>query len=169
MNWPHAHLMINHFPVILSVVSAGAAILGLLTRRRIVWTFAAICLTLSGAAVGPVFISGKQAARVIADLPNPPRKVIHAHEESSEVTLFILLGAGVVGAIAWWRMAKRADTNEPARWLRASLTVAALAAAGSSGYAALLGGMIYHGPGGNARPAAWDSLTTTPPQGNNTR
>jgi uncharacterized membrane protein len=53
--------MINHFPVILSVVGAVAAILGSLTRRRMVWTFAAICLTLAGTIIGPVFISGKQA------------------------------------------------------------------------------------------------------------
>jgi hypothetical protein len=155
--------MINHFPVILSVVSAGAAILGLIARRRIVWTFAAICLTVAGVAVGPVFLSGKEAADVIEDLPHPPRKVIDAHEESSEVALFVVLGAGVVGAIAWWQLARRADTEEPRSWIRAAVTVAALAAAGATGYTALLGGMIYHGAAGKARPAAWDSVSATPP------
>ena len=162
MNWPHVHLIINHFPIILSVVAAGAAILGLIVRRRIIWIFAAICLTLAGAAVGPVFLSGKQAADVIEDLPHPPRKVIDAHEESAEVTLFVVLGAGVVGAIAWWQLARRAGTEEPRSWIRTAVTLAALAAAGATGYTALLGGMIYHGAAGNARPAAWDSVSTTP-------
>ena len=143
------------------MVAAGAAILGLIVRRRIIWIFAAICLTLAGAAVGPVFLSGKQAADVIEDLPHPPRKVIDAHEESAEVSLFVVLGAGR-GSDCLVALARRAGTEEPRSWIRAAVTLAALAAAGATGYTALLGGMIYHGPAGNARPAAWDSVSTTP-------
>lgn len=160
MNWPHVHLVINHFPVILTVVAVGAVILGLIMRRTMIWIFAAVCLTLGGVSVGPVFISGKQASEVIEELPNPPREVIHEHEESSEVALFVVLGAGVIGAIAWWQLA-RAKAEPPRRWVRGAVTIAALAAAGTSGYAALQGGMIYHGASGNARPAAWDSVSTT--------
>jgi uncharacterized membrane protein len=159
MNWPHLHLMVNHFPVILAVVAAAASLLGVVVRRRGVWVFAAVCLTLAGASAVPAFLSGHEAADAIEDMPRPPKQVIHAHEEAGETAAFILIGAGLVAAFVWWRLSKaRAEEVTPRAWMRGAVLVAALAGAGAAGYAALLGGRIYHGRNGNARPAAWDSV-----------
>jgi len=35
--WPYIHLLINHFPVVLSVVGLGAAVLAVIVGRRGVW------------------------------------------------------------------------------------------------------------------------------------
>jgi uncharacterized membrane protein len=158
VNWPHLHLMSNHLPVILSVVAAGAAIVALIARRRAVWMYAAISLTLAGLFVGPIFIAGKQAGIAVERMASPPQRVIDAHAETAEMALIVLLVAGVVGGIGWWRLAVSREREIPPMWLRALLVIAALAGAGVVGYTSLLGGMIYHGPAGNSRPTAWDSL-----------
>ena len=37
MNWPYIHTLINHFPIILTVVGCAVLLLALLTNRRAVW------------------------------------------------------------------------------------------------------------------------------------
>lgn len=167
MNWPHVHLMINHFPVILGVVAAFLSIVSLFVPRRITWIFAAVILTMAGAAVGPAFLSGDEAADALRDQARQARAAIHAHDEAAGITLWVLLAGGIIGAIAWWRLVKARDGEVVPTWIRSLVTVAAVAGAVSAGYTALLGGRIYHGPSGNSRPAAWDSLATpanSPPQ-----
>src|SRR5262249_53481127 len=101
MNWPHLHLMINHFPVIMSIVALIAALLGLVVRWRNIWLFAAVCLTVAGISVGPVFLSGDKAGDTVRDMPRAPKQVINGHEDAAEAALFVVLGAGVIGAIVW--------------------------------------------------------------------
>ncbi|HXI98911.1 MAG TPA: hypothetical protein VNG73_08205, partial [Gemmatimonadaceae bacterium] len=37
LSWPYAHLLINHFPVVLSISALAVAILALLLGRRGLW------------------------------------------------------------------------------------------------------------------------------------
>ena len=51
MNWPYVHTLINHFPIILSVVGTGVVLLALIVRRRGLWLYALATLTLAGLSV----------------------------------------------------------------------------------------------------------------------
>ncbi|MEO7086358.1 MAG: hypothetical protein ABI442_14955, partial [Gemmatimonadaceae bacterium] len=67
MNWPYLHTIVNHFPIILSVVGTSVLILALITGRRGIWLYALATLTLAGLSVYPAFYTGNAAAHALRD------------------------------------------------------------------------------------------------------
>lgn len=98
MDWPYVHLLINHFPIILTVTGAAAALAALVLRRRGLWLYAVASLTLSALAIYPAFFTGDEAKDTLERL-HPwyiVRGSIDSHEEAAEVTLWVLLAMGLV-------------------------------------------------------------------------
>jgi uncharacterized membrane protein len=144
MDWAHIHIMINHFPVVLSAVGTVAALMGLILRRRGPWLYAAVSLTLAGVTVIPTYFTGDLAK----DFLNKPwfvaPGVIHQHEDAALIAAVLLALAGVAGAVAWRRLARYPRELSLPVWLRTIMLVTALAGSASVGYTALLGGRIVH-------------------------
>lgn len=147
MNWSYVHATTNHLPVILVVVGALAALAALVTRRRAVWLYAVATLTLAGLVAYPTQLTGSAAAQSVSRFPGVERSVVAAHEEAGETTTWVLLGTGLVSAIAWWQLVRRGrdQHGNPAVWLRVLVTVGALASLGMTARTAQLGGIITHG------------------------
>ena len=51
--WPYAHLLINHFPVVLSISALAVAILALILGHRVLWQTAMGALTVAGLFIFP--------------------------------------------------------------------------------------------------------------------
>jgi len=146
-NGAYLHLLINHVPVILAPIGALALLIAWLTQRRAVWLYGLATITLAGASAYPVMFTGHSAEHVVMhNVAGVNRSVVHEHEEAGELTMWILLAAGVVGAYAWWNLGKTAGSPNTilALWLRALVTVLALAGAGMVAYTSDLGGDIVH-------------------------
>lgn len=150
MNWPNIHVLINHFPIILTIMGAAAVVVALLLRSRAVWLYGVASLTLAGLTAYPTVFTGKRAEEALEHAWYVEQRAIHTHEEAGELTMWILLAMGVVSAFAWWRTA-RADERMlpggrrgPPMWLRLLVLVSALAGAGAVTWTSLLGGRIIH-------------------------
>ena len=50
MSWPYAHLLINHFPVVLSIAALAVTVLALILGRRGLWLTAMEALTAAAIA-----------------------------------------------------------------------------------------------------------------------
>ncbi len=143
MSWPYAHLLINHFPVVLSVSAFGATLLALLLKRRELWQAAMGALTVAGVLAYPVYFSGNEADQALRDPWFVRPGSIDAHGNAARIALIVILAVGVFAAYSWWRSIKRpADALPP--WMRAGVFVGALAAVGTVTYTAYLGGKIIH-------------------------
>lgn len=153
VDWVHVHILINHFPVILAVTGALAVLYALVRPRRGIWLYGVVSLTLAAITVIPTFLTGKQADEALGDPWYVAESAIHAHEDAAEMTAIIVLLAGVVAAVAWRRLVRYPREVSMPRTLRTAVLVTALAAAGASGYAALLGGRIVHEAPGLQGPA----------------
>lgn len=153
LDWPYAHLLINHFPIILTYLGLAAVIVALATRRRSAWLYALATLTLAGLAVYPAVLTGSQAAPIMEKLWYVDERAVDDHEKAGEIAQWILLGMGALSAYGWWRMvrarpvagdaAERAARELPVV-LRVAVLVAALAGSGAIAFAAFEGGMIVH-------------------------
>ena len=141
--WPYAHLLINHFPVVLSVAALIVAILALILKRRGLWLTAMGALTAAGAVVYPVFFSGKRADHALEDPWYIHPGVIEAHDAAALWALWVILIAGAFAAYAWWRSLKRPAETIPG-WMRAGVVVGALLAVSVVARTAYLGGKIIH-------------------------
>ena len=144
MNWPYIHIVINHFPIILTVVGTAVLILALIVRRRPVWLYALATLTLAGLSVYPVYFAGDEAADATRNTWYIVRQAVDTHDDAAGFALFWTLLVGAVSAYAWWRMVRREPTTLPPVWLRAVLIVLALMSVSTVARTAYLGGQIVH-------------------------
>ena len=144
MNWPYTHTLINHFPIVLTVVGSVVLLLALFVRRRGLWLYALATLTLAGLSVYPVFFTGDKASDVLRNTWYVVRAAVEEHDQSAGYALVCLLLLGAASAYAWWRMIRRDLMGLPPVWLRT--VVAVLTSFGLSIVArtAYLGGKIIH-------------------------
>jgi uncharacterized membrane protein len=143
ISWPYAHLLLNHFPVVLSVASLATVVLALILKRRGLWLTAMASLTGAGLFIFPVHFTGDQADQALHDPWYIKHGMIEAHDAAAGVAMYVILIAGAFAAYSWWRSLKRPE--EPlGRWMRSGLVVGALAAVGTVTYTAYLGGKIIH-------------------------
>lgn len=144
MNWPYIHTLINHFPIILTVVGAAVLLAALIWRNRGLWLYAVATLTLSGLSAYPAHFTGDQAAHSVRTTWYVVRAMVEKHDESAGPALVSLLIMGLIAAYTWWRMLKREPGLLPPVWLRTLLALATAAALAFTTYAAYLGGQIVH-------------------------
>jgi uncharacterized membrane protein len=143
ISWPYAHLLINHFPVVLSVSGLAIAILALVVNRRGLWLTAMGALTAAGLFIYPVHFTGSQADNALRDPWYIQHGAIDAHDHAAGIAMVAILIVGIFAAYAWWRSAKRSAEPIPG-WIRSGVLVGALIATGTVTYAAYLGGKIIH-------------------------
>src|SRR5665811_1437987 len=97
LSWPYTHLLINHFPVVLSISALAVSILALFLGRRGLWLTAMGALTAAGVLVYPVFFTGGKADTALNDPWYIHPATIDAHDNAAAIALTVIL---IVGAFA---------------------------------------------------------------------
>ncbi len=143
LTWPYVHLLINHFPVVLTSMGLIAAIGALILGRRGLWLYAMGTLTVAGLSVYPVHFTGDQADHALRDPWYIQQGVIDAHDDAAGIAMFVILIVGAFSAYAWWRALKRREETIPG-WVRAGILIGALGGFGTVARTAYLGGKIIH-------------------------
>ena len=162
IDWPHIHIMINHFPVILAVMGALAAVLATMRRRRGVWLYATATLTLAALTAIPTYFTGEPAEEALHRPWYVARGAIHTHEDAALIASLLTGLAGLIAIVAWRRLVRYPRELTLPGGLRIGVLVTAVIAAAAMGYASLLGGYIIHDAPGLARPMP--SAAGTPPR-----
>lgn len=144
LSWPYLHTIINHFPIILSVVGSAVLVLAWFMKRRGLWLYALATLTLAGLAAYPAFFSGDQASHALRSTWYIVRDMVHEHDEAAGYALTTLLVTGAASAYLWWRMLRRDIADLPPVWMRAVVTLLALFTLTVVVRTAYLGGLIVH-------------------------
>jgi hypothetical protein len=154
MNWPYIHTLVNHFPIILTVVGSAVLALALFTNRRGIWLYALATLTLSGLSIYPAFFTGDQASHALRTTWYVVRTMVEAHDQAAGFALWSVLALGAVSAYTWWRMLRQVEEPVPPVWLRTVLAVVAVFALSIVIRTAYLGGLIIHESPKLANPPA---------------
>lgn len=152
-NWPYAHLVLNHFPIILTYVGVAAVLFALVRRRRVAWLYAVVTLTLAGLGAYPAVLTGTQAAPIMEKLWYVDEAAVDDHEEAGERAMWVLLAMGALSAYSWWRLVRTRDpvvdegeglARDLPVALRSAVVVTALLGAAAVGWASWEGGMVVH-------------------------
>ena len=152
-DWPHIHIMINHFPVILVMMGTLAALLGTLRGRRGVWLYATATLTIAALTAIPTYFTGEPAEHALNRPWYIARASIHTHEDAALIATLLTGLAGLVAIVAWRRLVRYPRELSLPSGLRIAVVVTAVIAAAAMGYASLLGGYIIHDAPGLTGPA----------------
>ncbi len=142
MSWPYLHTLVNHFPIVLTVVGALAVLLSAMVQRRATWIYALSTLTLGGLTIYPAWITGGRAARAVHDAWYIQKGVIHTHSTAAYVTLWIVGVTGALALIALITMLRLREATSPARGFRILVGLGALASICAVSYTGYLGGQI---------------------------
>lgn len=143
ISWPYAHLLINHFPVVLSVSALAVAILALILGQRALWQIAMGALTVAGLFIFPVHFSGDRADQALKDPWFIKPGAIEAHDNAATWALWAILLVGVFAAYCLWRSLKKPTEPLPG-WMKAGVVVGGLLATSTVARTAYLGGKIIH-------------------------
>src|SRR5580693_3163000 len=138
MNFAHLHLLLNHFPIIGTLVGLGLFLISLVgenedLRRASLVIFAAMALL----AI-PTFFSGTGAQGAIKKLPGVSEALIERHQGAAMLALVFMEITGALSVIGLW---KSQGTPRPARWnwslsavlIFSMLTVGLMARVGTTG------------------------------------
>src|SRR5712692_10854667 len=141
MNFVHIHLLLNHLPVIGSIIGLGLFFISLLgknddLRRASLIVFAAMALI----AI-PAFVSGKGAQLMLQGKPGISDAFVQRHEGAAMLALWFLEATGAFALAGLWQFHRQARM---ARWNSSAVLIFSLLALGLMVRTGNTGGEISH-------------------------
>jgi len=142
MNAAEIHLALNHLPVFGYILFTPLFLYALWKKNDQLLRVSSLFFVLLSVAAIVVFNSGEGAEEILEQTVDVGDEIIHEHEESAEISFWLLSISGLAAALV---LALRASTANLKQY-RLLLILGALLVATSlsSAYTAHLGGLIRH-------------------------
>ena len=141
MNLAHLHLLLNHFPVIGTIIGLGLYLASFFRRSEDVRRSALIIFAAMGLLSIATFMSGFGAEGLIKAMPGISEPLIQRHEASAMVTVWLMLIVGTLALIGLWQMHSE---RRMAGWNVAAILVLSLLTMGVVARTSNTGGDIRH-------------------------
>jgi uncharacterized membrane protein len=161
MNLAHLHLLLNHFPIIGTVIGLGLFVVSLVGKNDDLKRAGLIVFAFTALLTIPTFFSGVGAQGAIGGSPGVSKALIQEHEASAMLATLFMQITGALALVELWRRHRittrvRWDWNLVSILLFSILTVGVMTRVGSTG------GEIRH-------PEMWSAAETAAPAGALTR
>src|SRR5438105_9524614 len=95
MNFAHPHLVLTHFPPVLSLAGAFSAAVGVFRRRRELIQLS-LLLIVVGAMMPLVYIAGDRAADFIGKVDGVQQDAIAPHQRAATIALTVSIFTAIV-------------------------------------------------------------------------
>jgi hypothetical protein len=141
MNAAHAHLILNHLPVLGIPFGLFTLLWGIFRRSDEVKRLALLVFLLAGLSAIPVFLTGDEADDIVEDVPGISSIAISEHEDAAKFSLASGLVLATLALAAFVLYGWKPAAGRALLWV---CLVAALAVAGLFAWTANLGGHIRH-------------------------
>jgi len=141
MNSTHLHLLLNHFPVIGTLIGSGLLFWGIIMKQNNIKSTAAVLLFIMALIAIPVYLTGEPAEESIDKLPGVSETMIELHQDAATIAIWLIGFTGlfsIIAAVLLWQKRKSADRVFIFAFV---LSVVCFAAMARTGY---YGGQIRH-------------------------
>lgn len=141
MNLPHVHLLLNHFPIIGTIIALGLFLFALIGKSDDLKRASLVILAGIALLSIPTYMSGNGAAAAIQKVPGLSAAAVAAHNGAALVALAFMELTGMFAWLALWQYRR---FGHPRRW---SLAAVLLLSAGTVYFMAVTGntgGEIRH-------------------------
>jgi uncharacterized membrane protein len=98
MNLPHIHLLLNHFPIIGTIIGLGLLLFALIGKSEDLKRASLVILAGIALLALPTYMSGNGAAQVLQKLPTVSKNAIAAHNKAA---MFAIVFIELLGMFAW--------------------------------------------------------------------
>jgi uncharacterized membrane protein len=142
MNPAHLHLLLNHSPIIGTIVALGLFVMALMRNQDELKQVSLVLFVLIALLAIPAFMSGYAAQEAIKDLPDVSMAMIQTHQGTALLALLLMEITGAAALVGLWRfgrvkekpwMSSAARTNLYAVLLLSMATVGLMAVTGTTG------------------------------------
>lgn len=99
MNDAHLHMVVNHFPIIGTMVGLGILLTGMILKNNTVKNTAYVLFVIGAVFAFFSMTTGDGAEKLVEDMPTVGREIIHDHEEIAEKLAIVLYVLGIVSLI----------------------------------------------------------------------
>lgn len=141
MNDAHLHMVVNHFPIIGTILGLGILIASIILKNKTVQNVG-YCLFIIAAIFGAVSMSTGEGAEEIAEnLPEVTHQIIHEHEEMAEKLIIFLYVLGVTSIVGLYFNLKKHSKASIVSYLVAIISLISVYLAKETG---TTGGEIRH-------------------------
>lgn len=135
------HLLLNHFPIIGTVLGVGVMAYGYFTaseqvKKAALWTWAAMALI----AI-PVFLTGEPAEESVEGIAGVSEALIEEHEEAAELAIWLLEALGLLSLVTLVFYKTKPALSKSLVLVSTILSLVVFGAMARTGY---LGGQIRH-------------------------
>lgn len=141
MNLTHIHLLLNHFPIIGTLIGSLILIAGIISANNILKYTAVWVITFMSILSIPVYLTGENAEETVKHLTGINESLIEIHEEYAIAAFSFQLLAGFAGLLYMWF--KKRGTPRPS-FMFFIFVFATFFAVGLMAYTGLTGGKIRH-------------------------
>jgi len=138
----YLHVLINHLPIIGTVVGLFGLAIALLLRSRIALVPALSIVLLAGISAWPVYVTGSDAYRPIMKISDDPgRAWLDEHMDRADRMTWVFYVMAGIAAVA---------LAAPVKWPKSAIplgiatALAAMAGTITGGYIAQAGGLVRH-------------------------
>ena len=100
MNDAHLHLVVNHFPIIGTILALGILITAMFLKNNSVKNTAYVLFIVAAIFAALSMQTGEGAEEMVEDMPSIGKQIIHEHEEIAEklaLALYVLAGISLAG------------------------------------------------------------------------
>ena len=153
MNLAHLHLLLNHFPIIGTIVALGLFITSFIGKNDDLKRSALIIFAAMALITLPAFFSGIGAQRAVRKDVGVSTAVIDRHEGAAILGMFLILITGALALAELWRR-RRIVTENPWSGTLLAILVFSLLTTGVMARVGTTGGDIRH-------PEIWDVKDVT--------
>ncbi|PYU29310.1 MAG: hypothetical protein DMG32_00285, partial [Acidobacteria bacterium] len=136
MNYAHLHLLLNHFPIIGTIIGLSLLLLSFVGENRDLRRSGLIIFAAGALLAIPAFLSGFGARIMLSRDPGVSSALLERHEAAAMLSLWFMETTGALALVALWRSHR---TSRPAPWhvpvvvLFALLTVGLMSRTGETG------------------------------------
>ncbi|MFN8253678.1 MAG: hypothetical protein U0V75_17535 [Ferruginibacter sp.] len=141
MNTTHLHLLLNHFPIIGTLIGSTLLLWGILRREQQLKSAGAFILVAMAAISFPVYLTGEPAEETVEDLPGVSEKMISLHEHAATLATWLLAVTGLLSVTAIAASIKKSTRTGLLFTIACIASVLSFAAMARTGY---YGGQIRH-------------------------
>ncbi len=99
MNDAHLHLVVNHFPIIGTILGLGILVSGIIIKNNAIKNTAYVVFSVVAIFTFLSIATGEGAEEIVEDMPNIGKQIIHEHEEMAEKLAVVLYVLGIVSLI----------------------------------------------------------------------
>ena len=141
MDSTHVHLLLNHFPIIGTLIGTLFLLFGVWKKNNSIQQISLATIFIMALIAIPVFLTGEPAEESVEKLPGVIESLIEEHEEASEVAFWVMMAAGLLSSVSFLMQMLN---NKMTKFFVMITLLISIVTSGLMARAGYLGGQIRH-------------------------